>query len=555
MVSCRRLMTLVVFLVVAALAHVGCTTEVDYSMGSEFIPTDQKMEMHRRVYKGGNMYYNGEQTPLSLATTQLYRTDSIKSSNLDNVYFGYERNADFGERKAGFMSQVLFGSKLDEEYGWGYRPIFDSMQLALYVTDFHGDTTKRHRFNVYEIVSNDYLKGDGCDSIFYINFDPGQYVAQEPIFTFEYPNQELGVYVGDMENPQPQSVTLTPTAATDEYISRLMFTTNLAETDGYGLDKDEIYEQGNEEVFVDRIRGIYVTPAEAPVDGEGAMFATDVENTAMVLYARSRYKEDPTIIKDTTIMSYNFYVDPTSYDVKAGNVSLSMVEHELPETIATDIELGVETRVSYVDGMGGVVTELQFSDEFIQSLADLVHSVENPDAVISVNQAHMSIYLEGSDYDYLLIDPITMTTIMDASMPRMGLYTRYGGTDANDNNLIAISDYAYTSENSVVLDYDGYINRSLGCYTMDISTHIQSLMMAAADNVDEQGRVKLEKFNPDSAEADMDLVPYRRIYIAPAADQLFGFNRQKIYGGDSVDVEGMMSNAPIMLELTYTIVN
>lgn len=553
MVSYRRLMTMVVALVVATLSMVGCTTEVDYTMGSEFIPTDQKMEMHRRVYKGGMMSYNGEQTPLTLATTQLYRTDSIKSSNLDNVYFGYELNADYGKRRAGFMSQVLFGSKLDEDYGWGYRPIFDSMQLALYVTDFHGDTTRRQTFNVYEITSNDYLKGEGCDSIFYIDFDPTSYVAQEPIFTFDYPDQERGVYVGDIENPQPQNVTLRRTAKTDEYISRLMFTTDLAESDGYGLDKDEIYEQGNEELFVDRIRGIYVAPADAPTEGDGAMFATDVENTALVLYARSRYKEDPTIIKDTTIMSYNFYINPVDYGVKAGNVSLSMVEHTLSESVSQDIEAGADVDVAYVDGMGGVVTEMLFADEFIQSLADLVHSVENPEAVISVNQAHLSIYLEGSDYDYMLIDPITMATIMDASMPRMGLYTRYGGTDINDNNLIAISDYAYTSEGSVTLDYDGYINRSLGCYTMDISTHIQSLMMAAAENVDEQGKVLLDKFNPDSAEADMDLVPYRRIYIAPAADQLFGFKRQTIYGGDGV--EGMINNAPIALELTYTIVN
>lgn len=551
MVSCRRLMTIVVALVVVALSFVGCTTEVDYTMGSEFIPTDQKMEMHRRIYKGGKMYYNGEDTPLALATTKLYSTDSIKSSNLDNVYFGYERNADFGERKAGFMSQVLFGSKLDEDYGWGYRPIFDSMQLALYVTDFHGDTTRRQTFNVYEITSNDYLSQ--TDSIFYINFDPKEYVAQEPIFTFEYPNQELGVYVGDMENPQSQSVTLRRTALTDEYISRLMFTTDLAENDGYGLDKDDIYEQGNEELFVDRVRGIYVAPADVPAEGEGAMFATDVENTALVLFARSRYKEDPTIIKDTTVMSYNFYINPTDYNVKAGNMSLSMVEHLLPESLAADIESGVDVKVAYVDGMGGVVTELQFDDEFIQSLADLVLS--KPEAVISVNQAHLSIYLEGSNYDYLAIDPITMALVMDASMPRMGLYTRYGGIDASKNNLIAISDYAYTSEGSVVLDYDGYINRSLGCYTMDISTHIQSLMMAAADNVDAEGRVQLEKFNPESAEADMNLVPYRRIYLAPAADELFGFNRQKIYGGDGVDVEARISDAPIALELTYTIVN
>ena len=554
MVSCRRLMTMVVALVVATLSMVGCTTEVDYTMGSEFIPTDQKMEMHHRVYKGGKMYYydkaegSQKEAIVPLAKTSLYYTDSIKSSNLDYVYFGHERSTLYGERKAGFMSQVLFGAKLDEDYGWGYRPIFDSMQLALYVTDFHGDTTRRQRFHIYEIISNDYLTRG--DSIFYTNFDPKEFVAEEPIFSFDYPDQERGVFVGDVTNPLNARVTLQPNGdVTRDYVSRLMFTTNLDATDGYGKDEDEIYEQGNEEQFVDRIRGVYVMPADENFEGDGAMFATDVENSALVLYARSRYKEDPTIIKDTTIMSYNFFINPLTYNVKAGNVSLSMVEHELPESITSNI--GVDVEVGYVDGMAGVVTELQFTDEMIQSLADVVLS--KPNAVISVNQAHLSIYLEGSDYDYMAINPIAMADIMNASMPRLGLYTRYGGSDASKNNLIAISDYAYTSESSVVLDYDGYLNRSLGCYTMDISTHIQSLMLAAADNVDEEGRVQLEKFDPASPDADMLLVPYRRIYIAPAADELFGFNRQAILGGDGV--EGKLNNAPIMLELTYTIVN
>ena len=553
MMSYRGLVAYITTLMVVAQALVGCTTEADYTLGSEFVPTDQKMELHHRVYKGGKMYTESGTTAMAMTTTQLYQTDSIKSSNLDYVYFGHETDKTYGRRRAGFMSQMLFGSKLDEEYGWGYRPIFDSMQLALYVTDFHGDTTKTQRFNVYEIRSNDYIKHSE-DSTFYINFDPTNYISQEPIFTFDFPNQEKGVYVGDMESPSAQFVTLQPTATTAEYVSRLMFTTEeeLKANDGYGLDKEEIYEQGNEEKFVEEIRGIYVEPADDNIDGEGAMFSTDVENSALVLYARSRYKEDPTIIKDTTIMSYNFYINPIQYDVKAGNVSLSMVEHDFEgATVSENINSGSDVMVGYVDGMGGVVTELRFTDEFIQSLADI--ALSEPNAVVSVNQARMSIYLEGSKYDYNEINnPLELAKIMDAAMPRLGLYTRYGGSDANGNNIIAISDYAYTKEGSLSLDYDGNLNRSLGCYTMDISTHIQSLMMAAADNLKEDGKsVDFEKFNTNT-----DLLNYRRVYIAPAANQLFGFNRQAIFGGEdkSGDESVDLTDAPITLELTYTIV-
>ena len=537
-------MAYVAMLMVVAQALVGCTTEVDYTLGSEFVPTDQKMEMHRRVYEGGKVYIDDSEQELVMSTTRLYLTDSIKSSNLDYVYFGREHSDTYGTRRAGFMSQVLFGSTLDEEYGWGYRPIFDSMQMALYISDFHGDTLTSQRFNVYEIVSNDYIENHK-DSIFYINFDPKSYISEKPIFTFNYPDQERGVYVGDMENPISQYVTLQHTDATMEYVRRLMFTTKeeLDKNENYGKDIDKIYEQGNEEEFVRRIRGIYVEPADGGT-GEGAMFATDVENTALVLYARSRYKEDPTIIKDTTIMSYNFYINPTQYNVKAGNVSLSTVKQELTSDMQRLIDNGSDVAVSYVDGMGGVVTELRFTDEFIQSLADI--ALSKPNAVVSVNQARMSIYLDGSSYDYNSIDPMKMAEVMNGSMPRLGLYTRYGGIDAGRNNIIAISDYAFSKEGSVVLDYDGNLNRSLGCYTMDISTHIQSLMMAAADNLKEDGKsVDLEKFN-----TDQNLLKYRRIYIAPAADQLFGFNHQAIYGGGGIDA----TDAPITLDLTYTIV-
>lgn len=546
--SYKGLLTIIVASLAALSLLWACTTEVDYTLGSEFVPTDQKMEMHFRVYKGGKLYVGGdtEGQPMAMTTTRLYQTDSIKSSNLDYLYFGHERSTIYGERKAGFMTQMLFGSKLDEENGWGYRPIFDSMQMALYITDYHGDTARSHRYNVHEIISNDYLKiPELRDSTFYINFDPSTFISEEPIFTFEYPNQERGIYVGDKEKPMVQFVTFQKTDATDEYISRLMFTTNLDDNGGYGKDSESIYEQGNEDKFVEKIRGIYITPAEDTADGEGAVFATDAENSALVLYARNRYEEDPTIIKDTTIMSYNFFINPDQYDVKAGNVSINTVSHENLPSDKGDVTVG------YVDGMGGVVTEVSFTDEFIQSLADIVRSENN--AVVSVNQAKMRIYLEGSNYDYLALDPIKMTGIMDLAMPMLGLYTRYGGADASNNNIIAISDYAYSKISNI--DYDGTLNRSLGCYTMDISTHIQSLMMAAADNVDEDGKVKLEKFDPNNPESDPDLVVYRRFYIAPAADSLFGFNRQAIFGGNSdADVADELEDAPITLELTYTTV-
>ena len=54
MTNCRVTILLLV-LSIAMLFGVGCTTEVDYTMGSEFVPTNQQMELRRRVYKLGRV--------------------------------------------------------------------------------------------------------------------------------------------------------------------------------------------------------------------------------------------------------------------------------------------------------------------------------------------------------------------------------------------------------------------------------------------------------------------------------------------------------------------
>lgn len=554
MMNFSRVLSAIVLAVLSLTTFVGCTTTADYTLGTEFVPSNQNLELRRRVYRAGVMSEGDRQEQCQLSTTRLYLTDSIRSSKMEYAYLGYERSDTFGVRRAGFMTQMVFGLSLDEERGWGYRPIFDSMTLSLFVNDFHGDTTYKQRFEVYEITSNDYFNlPEGRDTLFCINFDPKPYISQEPIFTFTYPDQERGVYVGDMESPGTCTITLQETSATDDYVKRLMFMTDeaMAENGDYALDKDGIYEVGNEKEFVEQVRGVYIVPAEEQSAERGAMFSTKLSGSYLYLYARSRYEEDPTIIRDTTEMSYNFYIDP-KYDIEAGNVSFTTVDHDFSDVTLYNpslIEASLptlereEVAVGFVDGMGGVVTEVMFSDEFIQSLADV--ALSRPDAVVSVNKAALSVYLDGSDYDYMVIDPMLMTPIMEAAMGRLGLYTDY-------DNQIAITDYLYTQESSSVqLAYDGYLNRSLACYTMDMSTYVQSLMLAAADNLLEDGvSVDLEKFSPDNT-SDESLVDLRRFYIGPAADAMFGFNREAVYGGDN----GIGTNpAPITLDITYTIV-
>ena len=53
MMSYKGLIVSVLACVAMAIMSVGCTTEVDYTLGSEYVPTKQNMELKRRVYSMG----------------------------------------------------------------------------------------------------------------------------------------------------------------------------------------------------------------------------------------------------------------------------------------------------------------------------------------------------------------------------------------------------------------------------------------------------------------------------------------------------------------------
>lgn len=62
----------------------------------------------------------------------------------------------FGRRTAGFLTQYR-AVALSDTTGFGYQPIFDSIELKIKISNYGGDTLKPMTYNVYEVISNDYL--------------------------------------------------------------------------------------------------------------------------------------------------------------------------------------------------------------------------------------------------------------------------------------------------------------------------------------------------------------------------------------------------------------
>lgn len=548
----RRMLLPVAALAAAIGLTLGGCTKVDDTLGGNLIPDNQQM---RAGYV--QLPRADELNPKKYVETRLFQTDSIVSSNITYGYMGSMLNDTLGHRSAGFLSQMVNYYKVDSGY-FGYMPIFDSAQILLKVTSFGRDSVTEQSFAVYEVVSNKYLTEKPIapnksqrDSTFYLNFDPvaeGVYNPDEPLFTFT-----LG---GEGKYPSTTSaVTLEPTEAGKKYIRRLML------QEGEYAGDYSIYSADSLKYWVEAFKGLYIAPnPEKPLTeyGKGTIFATELTYSGLSVYGRNRVKDDPSLIKDTIGMVYYFYEDGAEF----GNVSVNNVKHGYEEaTIARRINIEEaretaenrpENPLVYVEGMGGVVTEMTFSPEFFAELeAEIAKG--NVDGknfkTLAFSQVRMSIYFNDSDYEWEKIadgtagDILRMTDQMNAYPARLGMYTNY-------KTLTPISDYAYIYEqnygSSVTLAYNGKINRSRGCYVMDITGYMQQLWNSYMEaKADAGGEV---------ANIDWDKVKNRSVYIGPEAYGLYTTSFGVLQGMPTQAGTAEPNNAPIRFSMAYNLI-
>ena len=534
----RRMLLPVAALAATIGLTLGGCTKVDDTLGGNLIPDNQQM---RAGYV--QLPRADELNPKKYVETRLFQTDSIVSSNITYGYMGSMLNDTLGHRSAGFLSQMVNYYKVDSGY-FGYMPIFDSAQILLKVTSFGRDSVTEQSFAVYEVVSNKYLTEKPIapnksqrDSTFYLNFDP---VAEG--VEGKYPSTT-------------SAVTLEPTEAGKKYIRRLML------QEGEYAGDYSIYSADSLKYWVEAFKGLYIAPnPEKPLTeyGKGTIFATELTYSGLSVYGRNRVKDDPSLIKDTIDMVYYFYEDGAEF----GNVSVNNVKHGYEEaTIARRINIEEaretaenrpENPLVYVEGMGGVVTEMTFSPEFFAELeAEIAKG--NADGknfkTLAFSQVRMSIYFNDSDYEWEKIadgtagDILRMTDQMNAYPARLGMYTNY-------KTLTPISDYAYIYEqnygSSVTLAYNGKINRSRGCYVMDITGYMQQLWNSYMEaKADAGGEV---------ANIDWDKVKNRSVYIGPEAYGLYTTSFGVLQGMPTQAGTAEPNNAPIRFSMAYNLI-
>ena len=558
---------IIAFLTIFALTTTGCKMVEDSSLGSNIMPEDQIMLMKHLKYQGNNIIRindagTNEKFPVSgknFIETRQFRTDSILSSNISSGYIGIRRSDIFGVRTASFATSIIYMNEIDEKEGFGYLPIFDTMKMLISINNYGGDTLVPIRYNIYELKKS--LVGNVLsekDSTAYSDCDLSEiYDESKPIFTFTFPAE------GSTQGPATQMIALDVVPGSNnglsdqtwDFVRRLMlipddYNAPDSDWDGYGRDSIEIYQ--DETKWIKKFFGLYIAPDKASAtDKEGAMYALSLDASGLMLQGRNRNPKDPTMIQDTVGMYYYFYDEYTKH-----NLSVNKIERDLSQGLTKspaelyDIEMDPKKKIEertmvstcYIEGLGGPMVELTFTDDWLNEVIALGQYDNEEYSKIGINQCLLTMYVEGADYDWLTTqgNAAMLTPLLDKSFKRLGSYLEYV-------TLAPIIDYnyAYEKQQDKELPYSGYLDRSRGCYVFNITAHMQRLTNYAK-------KVKQEDDSFLFNEKDTGFTP-RTIYIGTDAYSLYDFSTSVVQGM-TVGEDGAKVDAPLEIDLTYTLV-
>ena len=159
---------------------------------------------------------------------------------------------------------------------------------------------------------------------------------------------------------------------------------------------------------------------------------------------------------------------------------------------------------------------------------------------IGINQCMITFYLDGADYDWNVTqgNAALLTPMLNESFSALGSYLNY-----NRWTPVIDYDYIYQQNYDAELAYSGKLDRTRGCYMMNVSAYMQRLFNYAKQVRQEDGTYL---FN----ESDSEYMP-RTIYIGTEALSPFDFSATVLQGMENDGTT--TAQAPIQIDLTYTL--
>lgn len=428
-------------LLLSALVLLCCAscTEVNDSLGTNIVPSGQQFEVKFATLREGIEHY-------------LTYTDSISTGGLDYAYFGKMTDKNYGSKvKSSALVQFAYAMRTDTIEYEDRESKFDSISIVLGMKTVGGDTLKEQTFDIYRVS-----KLLERDSTYYNGTKISEYIDSEPMFSCTYKGKPNGATEFDTLRLRVKNQTLA-----DQFIDEL-----------WG---DTTYYSNDTLFLKERFNGLCITPSgESPDDA--AIYGMNLQwdssegpMSYLILYGHDYPAgDDPSLVEDEimrafsitndTSYSYQKAVTAVEYDYSAmaGGASIN---YDVPrgEPLENPVERG------YVQGFMGVTTTLEFGDDFVNSL----RALRPEGGSIFINKATLYVDLAGDDY-----------TLYDIAPERLGSYASYA-------KLSAVPDYAYLYEENYDTEiiYGGYLNRTFGYYSMDLSLYLQALLDDENDEV------------------------------------------------------------------------
>lgn len=247
------------------------------------------------------------------------------------------------------------------------------------------------------------------------------------------------------------------------------------------------------------------------------------------------------MIKDTVGMYY-YFCDESSDK----NTSVNRVERDYTNASLKEEDMNSSNNerpmvsTCYVEGMGGPVMEVTLTDEFLNELLSIGTTDNGGASKVGINQCLFTIYVDGAYYAWedTQANASELAPMLDKSFTRLGTYWDY-------MKFLSVIDYDYLHENSygTANVYSGYLDRSRGCYVLNLTGYMQQLYNYAKQVRQEDGTFLFDANNGVK----------RVIYIGAEANNPFAFAESVLQGMPKGD-NGNEVEAPIQIDLTYTLV-
>ncbi|MBR6830591.1 MAG: DUF4270 family protein [Tidjanibacter sp.] len=403
--------------VVALIAILTCCTKVEYDMGGNLIPNGQNMKVKFNTLTGNVHTYN---------TISDYHV----SSHINLANFGKAKSDDLGKTKAGSIFQYTYYYRNDGNFekGTNYTP--DSTWLFTNMSYFGGDSLKEQTFYIYEVTQELFP-----DSVYTTSLDYTEMINPTPMFSFTYSGQPIE---GNMDTLK---LKVEDETLAKEYMTKL----GTVDSVYYYIDT----------LMPANFYGMCIMPADSSPE-DAAIYGMNLayDNGSYLRTYGHNYKiDDPSAIQDTIIRTYTLCDDLDYYN----NVSINFIKHDYEGTGITPVQermndLGAPVSTSYIQGMAGVATTIEFDENFMTELKALCP--EGYDMVI--NQARIRLPLKTKTAEKF-----------NGAPERIGAYLDYGSLNNTIDYYYAYLDY---------ITYDGFLNRSNGWYSINVEFHLQKML-------------------------------------------------------------------------------